>query len=379
MRVYFDNAATTPMDPRVLQAMLPYMQTHFGNPSAIHSYGRETRAAIERARKTIAKLLHVSPGELFFTSGGTEADNMAIMCSVRDLGVTRIISSPIEHHAVTHTIALMQRREGVQVENVDLMPDGKINYAHLEQLLAKGSEKTLVSLMHANNEIGILLDLEKVSALCRTYGAYFHSDTVQTIAHFKLDLQQTPLHFITAAAHKFHGPKGTGFIYINKEAQIHPLIHGGAQERNMRAGTENLYGIIGMAKAMEIAYDELEETQSYIRGLRDYMLQQLRENIPGIIVNSDPDGLYTVLNVSFPPSEKNEMLLFNLDIHGVAASGGSACSSGSNVGSHVIAQLNREKNSAAVRFSFSRFNTKAEVDYTIATLKELTGASALVG
>lgn len=379
MRVYFDNAATTPMDPRVLQAMLPYMQTHFGNPSAIHSYGRETRAAIERARKTIAKLLHVSPGELFFTSGGTEADNMAIMCSVRDLGVTRIISSPIEHHAVTHTIALMQRREGVQVENVDLMPDGKINYAHLEQLLAKGGEKTLVSLMHANNEIGTLLDLEKVSALCRTYGAYFHSDTVQTIAHFKLDLQQTPVHFITAAAHKFHGPKGTGFIYINKEAQIHPLIHGGAQERNMRAGTENLYGIIGMAKAMEIAYDELEETQSYIRGLRDYMLHQLRENIPGIIVNSDPDGLYTVLNVSFPPSEKNEMLLFNLDIHGVAASGGSACSSGSNVGSHVIAQLNREKNSAAVRFSFSRFNTKAEVDYTIATLKELTGASALVG
>ncbi|MBK6731862.1 MAG: cysteine desulfurase [Bacteroidetes bacterium] len=375
MRVYFDNAATTPMDSQVLQAMLPFMQTHFGNPSAIHSFGRETRAAIEKARKTIAKLLNVSPGEIFFTSGGTEADNMAIACSVRDLGVTRIISSVIEHHAVTHTVEMMKLSSGVQIEFVDLMPDGKINYNHLEQLLADSNEKTLVSLMHANNEIGVLLDIEKVSALCNQYNAYFHSDTVQTIAHYKLDLQKIPIHFITAAAHKFHGPKGIGFIYINKEAQIKPMIQGGGQERNMRAGTENLYGIIGMAKAIEIAYDELEETHSYILGLRDYMLQQLQQEIPGILLNSDPEGLYTVLNVNFPPSEKNEMLLFNLDINGIAASGGSACSSGSNVGSHVIAQLHREKNSAAVRFSFSKFNTKEEVDYVIAKLKELVPMS----
>lgn len=377
MRVYFDNAATTPMDPQVLQAMLPYLQTHFGNPSAIHSYGRETRAAIEKARKTIAKLLNVSPGEIFFTSGGTEADNMAIACSVRDLGVTRIISSVIEHHAVTHTVEMMKMSSGVQIEFVDLMPDGKINYTHLEQLLADTKRKTLVSLMHANNEIGVLLDIEKVSALCHQYNAYFHSDTVQTIAHYKLDLQKIPIHFITAAAHKFHGPKGIGFIYINKEAQIKPLIQGGGQERNMRAGTENLYGIIGMAKAIEIAYDELEETHEYILGLRDYMLQQLQQQIPGVIINSDPEGLYTVLNVNFPPSEKNEMLLFNLDINGIAASGGSACSSGSNVGSHVIAQLHREKNSVAVRFSFSKFNTKEEVDYVIAKLIELVPVNEL--
>lgn len=377
MKVYFDNAATTPMDSQVLQAMLPFMQTHFGNPSAIHSFGRETRAAIEKARKTIAKLLNVSPGEIFFTSGGTEADNMAIACSVRDLGVTRIISSVIEHHAVTHTVEMMKLSSGVQIEFVDLMPDGKINYNHLEQLLADSNEKTLVSLMHANNEIGVLLDIEKVSALCHQYNAYFHSDTVQTIAHYKLDLQKIPIHFITAAAHKFHGPKGIGFIYISKEAQIKPMIQGGGQERNMRAGTENLYGIIGMAKAIEIAYDELEETHAYILGLRDYMLQHLLQQIPGLILNSDPEGLYTVLNVNFPPSEKNEMLLFNLDINGIAASGGSACSSGSNVGSHVIAQLHREKNSAAVRFSFSKFNTKEEVDFVIAKLKELVPVNEL--
>lgn len=374
MKVYFDNAATTPLDPKVLDAMLPYMQTHFGNPSAIHAFGRETRAAIERSRKTIAKLLNASPGEIFFTSGGTEADNMAIMCSVRDLGVTRIISSIIEHHAVTHSVELMENN-GVHVDYVELMPDGKINYAHLEQLLAESNEKTLVSLMHANNEIGVLLDLEKVSALCKQYHAYFHSDTVQTVAHYKIDLQKTPVHFITGAAHKFHGPKGIGFIYISKEAQLKPMIQGGAQERNMRAGTENLYGIIGMAKAMEIAYDELDETRNYIIGLRDYMLQQIRNEVPGILLNSDPDGLYTLLNVNFPPSEKNEMLLFNLDINGIAASGGSACSSGSNVGSHVIAQLHREENSAAVRFSFSKFNTRSEVDFVIAKLREIIPVS----
>lgn len=371
MKVYFDNAATTPLDPQVLQAMLPYMQTHFGNPSAIHAFGRETRAAIEKSRKTIARILNVSPGEIFFTSGGTEADNMAILCSVRDLGVTRIISSPIEHHAVTHTLSALEKEGKITCAYVQLLPDGSVDYTHLENLLSSSSEKTLVSLMHANNEIGVLLNIDIVSELCKKYNTYFHCDTVQTIAHFPLDLQKTHIHFITAAAHKFHGPKGVGFIYVNADIHIEPLIHGGAQERNMRAGTENVYGIVGLAKAMEIAYDELKETSTYISGLRDYMYKRLFEEIPGLLLNSDPNGLYTLLNINFPPSDNNEMLLFNLDINGIAASGGSACSSGSNIGSHVIAQLHRPMNSAAVRFSFSKFNTKEEVDYVVEKLKEI--------
>lgn len=371
MRVYFDNAATTPLDPEVLKAMLPYMETHFGNPSAIHAYGRETRAAIEKARKTVARLFNVSPGEIFFTSGGTESNNMAIQCSVRDLGVKHIITSPIEHHAVTHTVEALKNEGKISLSYVKILSDGSVDYNDLENLLRASSEKTLVSLMHANNEIGILLDIQRVSNLCSTYNAYFHCDTVQTTGHYKLDLQETKVHFISAAAHKFHGPKGIGFIYINADAHIKPLIHGGAQERNMRAGTENLYGIIGLAKALELCYDHLDEHRKYISGIRSYMKQKLMAEIPGIKFNCGDEGLYTVLNVSFPPSEKNELLLFNLDIAGIAASGGSACSSGSNAGSHVIAHLNPEENSAAVRFSFSKFNTKEEVDFVVEKIKEM--------
>jgi cysteine desulfurase len=351
--------------------MMPFLQTHFGNPSSIHSYGRETRAAIEKARKQIAQLFHVSQGEIFFTSGGTEANNMALLCSVRDLGVTHIISSPIEHHAVTHTLDALKDEGKIKLSFVQLRSGGTIDYDNLETLLKTSPGKTLVSLMHANNEIGVLLDIEKVSNLCNTYQAYFHCDTVQTIAHYPLDLQKTKIHFITCAAHKFHGPKGVGFIYINAEAHIKPLIHGGAQERNMRAGTENLYGIIGLAKALEIAYNELEETKKHITALRSHLKKRLQQDIPGILFNSPDDGLYTVLNVNFPPGEKNELLLFNLDIAGIAVSGGSACSSGSNVGSHVIAHLNREENSTAVRFSFSKYNTLDEVHFVADKLKEL--------
>jgi len=371
MKVYFDNAATTALDPKVVDAMMPFLQTHFGNPSSIHSYGRETRAAIEKARKQIAQLFHVSQGEIFFTSGGTEANNMALLCSVRDLGVTHIISSPIEHHAVTHTLDALKDEGKIKLSFVQLRSGGTIDYDNLETLLKTSPGKTLVSLMHANNEIGVLLDIEKVSNLCNTYQAYFHCDTVQTIAHYPLDLQKTKIHFITCAAHKFHGPKGVGFIYINAEAHIKPLIHGGAQERNMRAGTENLYGIIGLAKALEIAYNELEETKKHITALRSHLKKRLQQDIPGILFNSPDDGLYTVLNVNFPPGEKNELLLFNLDIAGIAVSGGSACSSGSNVGSHVIAHLNREENSTAVRFSFSKYNTLDEVHFVADKLKEL--------
>ncbi|MBC8045479.1 MAG: cysteine desulfurase [Fimbriimonadaceae bacterium] len=371
MRVYLDNAATTALDPKVIDAMLPYLHNHFGNPSSIHSYGRETRAAIEKARKQIAGLFHVSPGEIFFTSGGTEANNMALQCSVRDLGVTHIITSQIEHHAVTHTVEALKKENKIKLTYVKLEADGSVDYNDLEELLKASSEKTLVSLMHANNEIGVLLDIDKVSELCETYDACFHCDTVQTIAHYNLDLQKTKIHFISCAAHKFHGPKGVGFIYVNADALIKPLIYGGAQERNMRAGTENLYGIIGLAKALEIAYKELEETKQYISSLRAHLKKRLNEEIPGIIFNSPDNGLYTVLNVNFPASEKNELLLFNLDIAGIAASGGSACSSGSNIGSHVIAHFNREEDSAAVRFSFSKFNTKEEIDFVVDKMKEM--------
>ena len=253
MRVYFDNAATTRLDPKELEAMLPYLENHFGNPSSIHFYGRETRAAIEKARKQIAKQFNVSPGEIFFTSGGTEANNMALQCSVRDLGVTHIITSLIEHHAVTHTVEALKAEGKIRLSYVALQPDGSLDYNDLEKLLATSTEKTLVSLMHANNEIGTLLNIQQVSELCKTFNAYFHCDTVQTMAHYTLDLQKTKVHFISCAAHKFHGPKGVGFIYVNADAHIKPLIHGGAQERNLRAGTENLYGIIGMAKALERA------------------------------------------------------------------------------------------------------------------------------
>lgn len=371
MHIYLDNAATTALDPKVVDAMLPFMQHHYGNPSSIHALGRETRAAIERARKQIAGIFHVSPGEIFFTSGGTEANNMAIQCSVRDLGVAHIISSAIEHHAVTHTVEALAKSGQIQLSWVHLLPDGSVDYAHLEQLLAEKKGKTLVSLMHANNEIGVLLDIQRVSNLCAQYEAYFHCDTVQTIAHYPLDLSQVKVHFISCAAHKFHGPKGVGFIYISSDAQIKPLIHGGAQERNMRAGTENLYGIIGLAKALELAYAELDTTSTYIRSLRTHMANRLEKEIPGVLFNCPADGLYTVLNVNFPPSEKNDMLLFNLDIAGIAASGGSACSSGSNVGSHVIAVLNRPEQSAAVRFSFSKFNTMEEIDTVVDKVKEI--------
>lgn len=371
MHIYLDNAATTAMDPQVVEAMLPYMQHHYGNPSSIHALGRETRAAIERSRKLIAKILQVSPGEIFFTSGGTEANNMAIQCSVRDLGVTHIISSPIEHHAVTHTVETLAQEGKIKLSWVNILPDGSVDYDHLAALLAENNGKTLVSLMHANNEIGVLLDMQRVSDLCAAHHALFHCDTVQTIAHYPLDLSKTKVHFISCAAHKFHGPKGVGFIYINSEASIKPLIHGGAQERNMRAGTENLYGIIGLAKALEIAYAELEETAAHIRHLRAHMADRLEKEIPGLLFNCPKDGLYTVLNVNFPPSDKNDMLLFNLDIAGIAASGGSACSSGSNVGSHVIAALNRPEQSAAVRFSFSKFNTLQEIDLAVDALKKI--------
>jgi cysteine desulfurase len=372
-RIYLDNAATTALDPEALEAMMPYLTERFGNPSSIYSYGREARLAVENARKSVAKILNAHPAEIFFTSGGTEASNTAICGAINDLGCRHIITSPIEHHATLHAVENAYARGLATISYVKLLPDGHIDLEHLEELLSKTEEKTLVTLMHANNEIGNILDIHAVGDLCKMYCAIFHSDTVQTVGHFPFDLRNTPVHFITGAGHKFHGPKGVGLLYVNENVRIKPLIHGGSQERNMRAGTENLYGIVGFAKALELATQHYEKESAYIGDLKMYMMTQLKSLIKGVHFNGDTLGksLYTVLNVSFPKTEKSEMLLFNLDINGICASGGSACTSGADQGSHVIRAINNNPNQIAVRFSFSKYNTKEEIDTVVAKLQEV--------
>jgi cysteine desulfurase len=373
-RIYFDNAATTALDKEVLEAMLPYMTTQFGNPSSIYSYGRESRLAIETARKTVAKLLNTHPGEIFFTSGGTESNNTAILSSIRDLGCKHIITSPIEHHAVLHTVEHYDCGDEVTSSFVKLLPDGHVDISDLEdQLVQQGENRCLVTLMHANNEVGNLLDIDAVGELCKKYNAIFHSDCVQTVGHYPLDLRKTPVHFISGAGHKFHGPKGVGILYINDNVKIKPFIYGGGQERNMRAGTENLYGIVGFARALEMAMANYEKDSQYIQSLKTYMIEQLHANIKGVQLNGDQEGkcLYTVLSAAFPKTEKSEMILFNLDMQGVCVSGGSACSSGADIGSHVIRAINNNTNLVTVRFSFSKHNTKAEVDTVVSKLEEL--------
>ena len=372
-RIYFDNAATTPLDPAVLETMMPYLTEKFGNPSSIYSYGRESRMAIEQARKTVAQLLQARPGEIFFTSGGTESSNAAIRAAVQDLGCRHIISSPLEHHATLHTINYYQERGEAEVHLLNVLPDGHVDLDHLDKLLSGLNGKVLVTLMHANNETGNLLDIQKAAGICQKYQAVFHSDTVQTLGHYAFDLSKLHIHFITGAAHKFHGPKGVGILYINEQVKVKPNIHGGSQERNMRAGTENVYGIVGFAKALDLATKRLEEDRDYINGLRLYMAEALKNRIPGVEFNGDAFGrtLYTILSVSFPKSEKAEMLLFNLDINHICASGGSACTSGAQQGSHVIRAIYPESDRTTVRFSFSRHNSKSEIDAVVAKLATL--------
>lgn len=372
-RIYLDNAATTALDKDVLDAMMPYLTTHFGNPSSIYSYGRESRMAVESARKTVAKLLNAHPGEIFFTSCGTESNNTAIISSLRDLGCKHIISSSIEHHAVLHTIDHYACNEDISYSYVKLLPNGHIDLKDLEEQLASQEKKCLVSLMHANNEIGNLLAMNSVSELCRKYNAIFHSDCVQTVGHYPIDLNRIDIDFITASGHKFHGPKGTGILYVNSKLQIKPLIYGGGQERNMRAGTENVYGIVGFAKALQQAMDNYTEESEYIKSLKAYMVQQLQKELPDVSFNGDYNGscLYTVLSAAFPKSERSEMLLFNLDINNICVSGGSACSSGANQGSHVINAISEDHDKVPVRFSFSKYNTKEEIDTVINKLKEI--------
>ncbi|MBC7424008.1 MAG: cysteine desulfurase, partial [Ferruginibacter sp.] len=342
-------------------------------PSSIYSYGRETKMAIEQARKSVAKILNAHPAEIFFTSGGTESSNTAITAAVKDLGCKHIITSAIEHHATLHTVAYLQGQGEAKVSYVKLLPNGHIDLQHLEKLLSASPEKTLVTLLHANNEIGNILDIHAVGNLCKTHNAIFHCDTVQTVGHFPFDLRNTPVHFITGAAHKFHGPKGVGILYINENVRIKPYLHGGGQERNMRAGTENLYGIVGFAKALELATATQKEDSTYIGSLKKYMHDALQQNVAGTGFNGDVFGesLYTVLSVSFPKTEKSEMLLFNMDIHNICASGGSACTSGAEQGSHVIVAVNNDPNKVTVRFSFSKHNTTAEIDTVVAQLKEM--------
>ncbi|MEP6949926.1 MAG: cysteine desulfurase family protein [Ginsengibacter sp.] len=372
-RIYFDNAATTALDRQVLESMMPFLTEKFGNPSSIYSYGRETRMAIEMARKSVAKILNAHPAEIFFTSGGTESSNTAINAAVRDLGCKQIITSPLEHHATLHCVEQLERTGAAEISYVNVLPNGHIDITDLEKLLKESNKKCLVTLMHANNEIGNITDIEEVGKLCKKYHAIFHSDTVQTVGHYSFDMRKLPVHFITGAAHKFHGPKGVGILYINENVKINPFINGGSQERNMRAGTENIYGIVGFAKALEIATANHEKDSEYISDLKNYMKQKLHENIPEVYFNGDHAGksLYTVLSTAFPKTEKSEMLLYNLDIHNICASGGSACTSGADAGSHVIRAFNNNPNHITVRFSFSKYNTKEEVDTVVEKLKDM--------
>ncbi|MDB9964399.1 cysteine desulfurase [Vicingaceae bacterium] len=371
--IYLDNAATTPVDPRVIDAMIPVLSENFGNPSSIHSDGRVARSIIEKSRKKVASFFNASPSEFFFTSGGTEADNMILRCCVEDLGVNHIITSELEHHAVLHTAEELRDDKGVKLSIINVCNKGKVDLNHLEELLMQGGS-ILVSLMHANNEVATKLPLKEVGELCSKYDAFFHSDTVQTMGHYPFDFEDLNIHFATCAAHKFHGPKGIGFLYMSSDVKLKPMITGGSQERNMRAGTENIYGIVGLAKALEIAYTELDYHQSEIQNIKSYMIKRLKEEIPGISFNGDSeskDSLYTVLSVCFPNSEVDEMFLYHLDIEGISVSGGSACSSGSNIGSHVLRGINSPMERPSVRFSFGRFNTIADVDRTVEVISKI--------
>lgn len=380
-RIYLDNAATTPLDKEVMAEMVHIMSNYYGNPSSIHAQGREVRTVIEKARKTVAGLLNATPAEIFFTSGGTEADNTAIRCGIAAFNIKHAITSKIEHHAVEHTLDMLLKQgiiDKLSFVNVD--ERGNVDYNHLEELL-KNNERSFVSLMHANNELGTLTDIERVGALCETYNAVYHCDTVQTMGHYRYDVRKLKAQFIVCSAHKLHGPKGVGFLFVNHNVKISPMIFGGAQERNMRGGTENVYGIVGLAKALEMAYADMESHRSHIQGLKNYLKDRLSSEIPDVYFNGETDegkSLYTVLSVSFPAMDMADMLLFNLDINGISASGGSACSSGSNIGSHVLTGVRADPNRPSVRFSFSKYNTRAELDFVIEKLKEIVDKNVAV-
>ena len=374
MRVYLDNAATTQIAPEVIDYMSDLMRNNYANPSSIHHGGRKSRIIIENARKKVSGFLNTSPGNIFFTSGGTEADNMAIRCGILDNNITHAITSSISHKAVIYPLEELKEKNHISLDYIKLDLNGRVDLNHLEILL-KNNDRTFVSIMHANNEIGTIQPIVEIGEICKKYNAVFHCDTVQTMAHYPIDLQKLNVDFITGSAHKFHGPKGVGFIYISDNINIKPFISGGSQERNMRAGTENVHSIAGLAKAMELSYSNMEKDKIYISEIKKYMIDQLSKNIKGIKFNANcidfENSLFKILSVSFPKISESEMLLFNLDIHGISCSGGSACSAGNMSGSHVLDEVCKDNNRTGVRFSFSRYNTKEEIDYTIQKIKEI--------
>jgi Cysteine sulfinate desulfinase/cysteine desulfurase and related enzymes len=373
MRIYLDNAATTPLLPEVIKTMTDVLTNTYGNPSSLHAEGRNARATIEEARKAVAKAIGASIGEIFFTSGGTESNNMALKCAVRDLGVKRVISSPIEHHCVLHSLERLEKTENIEVKLLPVNKNGRLDLKVLEEWLKESDKKTLVSLMHSNNEIGTMIDIDEVAEICHSHQAFFHTDTVQTIGYFPIDVSHEKISFLSGSAHKFHGPKGIGFIYINHENIINPFVDGGSQERNMRGGTENIVGIAGLAKALQYSINHMDDHKNHITSLKSYFKEKLSSEFSDIQFMGDEQGLnhYKVLNVSFPPSPKAALLLLSLDIAGISASGGSACSSGAEKGSHVLAALNVAPDRKNIRFSFSHLNTKEEIDQVIEKLKTI--------
>jgi len=377
MNVYFDNAATTPLRKEVIHVISKVMGDCFGNPSSVHAFGRTAKTNLETARKGIAKLLNAAPQEIIFTSGGTESDNMILHCAVKDLGVRTIISSKIEHHAILHAMEALKINNGIRTLYVDVTKDGSVDLDHLKVLLQSGDSRKLVSLMHVNNEIGNILDLNVVGKLCQDNNALFHTDAVQGVGHFTFDLEQLPVDFLSAAAHKFHGPKGVGFSFVRKNSGLQPFIHGGSQERGLRAGTESVHNIVGMQKALELAYSNLEEEKAQVIALKSYFIKELKKLFPEVFFNglseTENKSTYTLVNVALPiPADKALLLNFHLDLKGIACSKGSACQSGSNSGSHVLNAIQEAPATdwPSLRFSFSIFNTKEEVDYLIEVLKE---------
>jgi len=373
-RVYLDNAATTPISKEIIELMSSLMKHQFANPSSTHSEGRKSKTIVEESRSIIAKILNTYPRNIFFTSGGTESDNMAIKMSIENYNIKHAITSRISHHAVLYPLEKLAKENKIKLSYVKLDENGLVSFSDLENLL-KNNSRTFVSIMHANNEVGVIQDIKKIGLICQNYNAIFHSDTVQTIGHYQIDLQKINIDFLAASAHKFHGPKGIGFIYISDNVKISPFIIGGAQERNMRAGTENIHSISALAKAMQLAYENLDSDMIYIKKLKSYMIEKLKLHIPDVQFFSNSNdldnSLYTVLTVSFPLTKNSEMLLFNLDIAGVSCSGGSACASGSNKGSHVLSYFDPNAKRTGIRFSFSKYNTFEDIDFTIQKLKDI--------
>lgn len=371
MNVYFDNAATTPLCEEVIEVMYETSKTTFGNPSSIHSFGRKARSKIEKTRKLIAKHLNASPLEIIFTSCGTESNNMVLTTSIERFDIKHLIISEIEHSCVLNTAKEIIKSKNINLHIISVDEKGRINLVELQEVLKNNEGEKLVSLMHANNEIGTMIDLKKVGEICKNHNAYFHSDTVQSMAHFSFDAQDLNVNFISGSAHKFHGPKGVGFLYMRKDSKLEALMHGGGQERNYRSGTENLISIVGLGKAFELAQENMQSRKEHIIEIKNYLKTQLEQNIEEIKFNGDlENSLYTVLSVSFPPRFTSDMFLFNLDIEGIACSGGSACSSGAQKASYVLQAINHPKDRQTIRFSFSHFNNKGEVDYLINILKK---------